>query len=116
MKTKTITTITIVIIFIAVCIITIGCTAAFTYNDHTYIGTVTDKERINTEDGSYYLIFTEDIYGCMHVLKNEDNILRMKVDSSNIYGSLKIGETYNFTVIGYRIPLFSMYENILSIN
>jgi len=37
MKTKTITTITIVIIFIAVCIITIGCTAAFTYKNPMYV-------------------------------------------------------------------------------
>lgn len=85
----------------------------FVYNDHYYVGTVTDKERINSGSESYYLVFTEDVSGNMVVLMNDDNLIRLKVDSSNTYGKLEIGKTYMFTLIGYRIPVMSMYENIL---
>lgn len=84
------------------------------YNDHTCTATVTDKERIVDKDNtSKYLIFTETEGGKVVVFENTDSFFRGKFDSSDIQGSIKIGKTYDFTVIGYRIPLFSTYENIV---
>ena len=76
--------------------------------------TVVDKERI-VESGtdsvsSKYLIFTED-----EVFENTDSLLVFKFNSSDIQGKLKIGETYQVRVYGWRVPIFSMYRNIIEI-
>lgn len=86
----------------------------FSFNDTRYTVTITDKER--THSGSEkYLVFTEDSDGNVMVFENSDSLLRWKWDSSNLQGELKIGNTYEVTVVGYRVPLFSWYENIISI-
>lgn len=85
----------------------------FSFNDTKYIVTITDKER--THSGSEkYLVFGEDSDGNVMVFENSDSLLRGKWDSSNLQGELKIGNTYEVIVIGYRVPLFSWYENIIS--
>lgn len=70
--------------------------------------TVKDKERIGTMDGSYYLVFTDG-----GVFKNEDTIMHMKFDSSEVYGYLEAGERYTCKTNWFRFPLFSMYRNII---
>lgn len=86
----------------------------FSFNDTKYTVTITDKER--THSGSEkYLVFGEDFDGNVIVFENSDSLLRGKWDSSNLQGELKIGSTYEITVVGYRVPLFSWYENIISI-
>ena len=110
MKTSTFIIITIFVFFTV-----IGIFAATSFNDTEYTVTVTDKERVVGNDSSYYLIFTEDQNGEVLVFENTDNIFRGKFDSSNIQGELKIGSTYNITVVGYRIPFLSMYQNIIEI-
>lgn len=84
------------------------------FNDHIRTITVTDKERVNTSSSSKYLIMGEDESGDILVLENTDNFLRFKFNSSNIYAGLKEGETYEVTVVGFRVPFMSWYENILS--
>lgn len=84
------------------------------YNDHCYTATITDKERVNDTDSSCYLIYTELENEEVLVLENTDNLFRWKVDSSDIYGELKVGATYEFTVVGFRVPFLSLYENIIS--
>lgn len=91
----------------------IGFVTAF--NDHEAIITVTDKERVNDSGSSYYLVFGKDEYGNVVVYENSDEILRGKWDSSTLQAGLEIGETYNVVLVGYRIPFWSMYENILEI-
>ena len=79
----------------------------------TITATIVDKERITyTENGkteSKYLIYTED-----EVLENTDEPFYFKFNSSDLYGMLKQGETYELTVAGWRIKLFSKYRNIIS--
>jgi hypothetical protein len=77
---------------------------------------VTDKERIYQNDSSKYLIFADDENGETVVFENTDCIARLKWNSSNIQGQLKEGTTYNVTVVGYRIPFLSMYQNIIKID
>jgi len=83
------------------------------FNDTTYTVTVTDKERINDKKASYYLIFCEDDNGNYYEFKNSDNLIRGKFNSSSFYNRIKVGEKYEFTVVGIRIPLFSKYQNII---
>lgn len=83
-------------------------------NDHTYTATITDKERDNDKDNNRYLIYTELEDGSTLVMENTDSFIRLKFNSSDLYGDLKVGETYEFRVVGYRFPLLSMYENIIS--
>lgn len=84
------------------------------YNDHTAQITVTDKERVVQEDSSRYLIMGEDENGKVVVYENTDRLLRGKFNSSDIYAAMKKGKTYEVQLVGYRFPMFSWYENILS--
>ena len=87
------------------------------FNDHTYIITVTDKERIVEQNGddidSKYLIYGTDKKGQDYVLENTDNLFRGKFNSSDVYGSIKREKTYEVTVVGYRVQFLSWYENII---
>ena len=84
------------------------------YNDATYSVVVNDKERIADRDGGYYLIFCQDPNTkAYYEFKCEDTFLRGKFDSSRFYNQIKEGNQYEFTVVGWRIPIFSMYPNII---
>lgn len=72
--------------------------------------TVTDKERITTNEESMYLVFTED-----EVFKNTDALIFFKFNSSNIYGQLRKDSCYTVQVAGFRIPILSAYRNIIKI-
>lgn len=73
--------------------------------------TVIDKSYSGESDG--YLVWVEDENGTQYELQNEDIILKGKFNSSTIQGKLKEGETYNIKTVGWRIPLFSSYPNIV---
>ena len=98
--------------FMVVCLITAltltSTSCAAILPKDTVCGTVTGKERVNSDENSYYLIFTDN-----DVFKNVDDLSVMKFNSSDIYAQLNEGEEYCFTVAGYRIPLISMYKNII---
>ncbi len=106
-----------VVIILTILIFVIGISSSvwLSFNDHEYTVTVTDKERINKDDDSKYLIFGEDENGIVHVFENTDTTLRFKFNSSDIYGKVKEGETYTFVVVGIRIPIFDEYENIIKV-
>ena len=72
--------------------------------------TIKKTERIITSYGekSKYLIYAED-----GVYENTDNILRMKFNSSDVYGQLQNGKTYMCDTYGWRVPLLSIYPNIV---
>mgnify|MGYP000581718422 FL=1 len=87
-------------------------------NDHTYTVTITDKERVTTQvaegqTDSKYLIYGEDKNGKTYVFEDTDTLFRWKFNSSDVYGALKEGETYELTVIGFRVHIFNWYENII---
>ncbi len=87
-------------------------------NDHTYTVTITDKERVTTQvaegqTDSKYLIYGEDENGKTYVFEDTDTLFRGKFNSSDVYGALKEGETYELTVIGFRVHIFNWYENII---
>jgi hypothetical protein len=87
-------------------------------NDHTYTVTITDKERVTTQvsegqNDSKYLIYGEDENGKTYVFEDTDTLFRGKFNSSDVYGALKEGETYELTVIGFRVHILNWYENII---
>lgn len=87
-------------------------------NDHQYTVTITDKERVTTQvdkgqTDSKYLIYGEDENGKTYVFEDTDTLFRWKFNSSDVYGALKEGETYELTVIGFRVHILNWYENII---
>lgn len=43
----------------------------------------------------------------------EDTLIKGRWNTADDYAEIEIGETYSFTVIGWRIPFMSEYENII---
>ena len=70
------------------------------------ITTETDKKTEKVE--STYLIFTDQ-----GVFRNDDAGWFVKFDSSDFYGNLDVGKQYDLKVYGWRIPILSMYPNIV---
>lgn len=81
------------------------------YKDQDVTITVIEKERIVDRDGSgsRYLIWSED-----ETFENTDELLKGKFNSSDIYGQLTVGKTYQCKVIGWRSAFLSWYRNIIS--
>lgn len=68
--------------------------------------TVTGKEVKN----DVYMIYTEDETFCI-----SDDFLSLRFDSSDCYGAIEPGKTYEADVIGIRIQPTSTYRNIISV-
>lgn len=74
---------------------------------------VTGKDRTtSSEGGSTMRVYTENC----GTFSAGDSLLDFKFNSADIYGSLKEGETYTFETRGIRVPLLSMFPNIISAN
>lgn len=105
----------VILILLLVAMICISLFASF--NDHSKVVTITDKERIYEKQGdtgkSYYLVFAKDENGNVVVFENTDTIWRAKWNSSDIQAALEIGKTYEVELIGFRVKFLSMYENVI---
>ena len=75
--------------------------------------TVTDKENVTRPSGdtveSYYLVYTDK-----ETLTCQDDMWRMKFNSSDVYGRIKRERTYKFYVVGFCVPFLSTYRNIIT--
>ena len=100
----------IIILIIAILIAILSIVPILHTTTYTNV-TVIDKSYSGESDG--YLVWVEDENGTQYELQNEDIILKGKFNSSTIQGKLKEGETYNIRTVGWRIPLFSSYPNIV---
>ena len=74
-------------------------------------GTVTEKIA-NTETVPRKVLVKIDGGDFVETFINEDITSRMKWNSGDIQGNLKIGEHYKFKVIGRRVHILSSYRNI----
>lgn len=74
----------------------------------TVTDTVVKSERVNNGESGKYLVF-----GKNEVYQNTDSWPLRKFRSSDFYRDIEVGKTYRFTVVGWRIPLFSTYRNIV---
>lgn len=82
------------------------------YNEETVTITVKDKERVVDRDGeeARYLIWSDT----GETFENVDTLIKGKFNSSDLYGQLERGKTYDCIVHGWRNGFFSMYRNIIS--
>ena len=85
-------------------------------NERKVIGIVTEKTVKRTDNQDKYLIFVE-IEGEdeVQVFEITDNLIEGKLNSSTIYGNIKVGKTYTFTIKGSRNEMLSWYPNISKI-
>ena len=102
------------IIIVIICLFTsCGHTIDRNSNEREVVGTVTEKtvKRIDMQDK--YLIFVK-IEGEdeIQVFEITDNWVEGKLNSSTIYGNIKVEETYTFTIKGSRNEMLSWYPNI----
>lgn len=67
----------------------------------------TDIKKINDVD--VYMIYTND-----GTYTLEDDMFFLNFSSSDLFGKIQENKTYLFKVNGFRIPILSMYKNIIS--
>lgn len=95
-----------IVIFVVLIIVgAVGLTASQYMNARTETCTVTDKDRTRTENGSDMRVYTEEC----GVLKVQDLFFAGEFSSADTFSALKEGETYEFDLSGYRIPLLSAF-------
>ena len=85
---------------------------AYLTHQESYTYTVTEKSVKNDDDSGKYLIYGT-VDGETLVIENTDEFWYGKFNSSDIYAEIKPGCTYQIKVIGYRIPFFSQYQNLI---
>lgn len=107
-------------VFIAILAVFVVVGAIFSFiaatgNQTTHTGcVVTDKDRTSVQSATNHSskseqrIYTENC----GVLTADDNFLLGNLNSSDTYGSIKVGQTYDFTTTGFRIPVLSQFPNI----
>ena len=87
-------------------------------NEQTYTVRVVDKLRVTYGHvwlTHKYLIFTIDDNDVVRVFENTDSTPRGKYNSSDYYARIRVGDTYTFKTVGFRLPFFSIYKNIIGI-
>ena len=102
------------IIVVIICLLTsCGHTIDRNSNEREVVGTVTEKTVKRSDKQDKYLIFVK-IEGEeeIQVFEITDNWVEGKLNSSTIYGNIKIRETYTFTIKGSRNEMLSWYPNI----
>lgn len=70
---------------------------------------VKSTERITLEDTSYYLVLTDK-----GAFKNSDDWWQLKFSSSDLQSKFVKDQEYTCTKNFWRIPLFSVYENLIT--
>lgn len=104
---------TLVFVVIAIIVlIAIPCSKSY-YSEKNYTATVTDKDIKNYDSDSKFLVFTKTKNGETRVFSMEDTLIKGRWNTADDYAEIEVGETYTFTVIGWRIPFISEYENII---
>ena len=78
-------------------------------NETNVTDTVISKDRVVTDDDSYYLIYCQN-----ETFQMTDAKFIGRFNSSDDYKFVEPGQTYDFHVIGMRVPVVSHYRNILS--
>lgn len=80
--------------------------------------TVNSKESVvkSTENGTghEYRLYTEGVDGC-DVFTVSDELWSLNFESASTYNQIKEGETYSFTTRGWRVPIFSMFPNVVRV-
>jgi hypothetical protein len=78
-------------------------------NHQTFDATITNTV---IDNGMTYFILTDN-NGISGVYENKDCMWFGKFNSADYLMNLKIGQKYTFFTIGYRVPFFSTFANII---
>jgi hypothetical protein len=101
---------------IALCILLLivnaGYGIAYLTHQENYEFTVTEKSVKYEDKSSKYLIYGT-VDGETLVIENTDEFWYGKFNSSDIYAEIIPGRTYRIKVVGFRIPFFSQYQNLI---
>lgn len=79
-------------------------------NKQEFTGTVI---KTYIDDGDTYFVIQKNGETTNLPYQNEDNIFYKKFNSGNYLVEIEIGKTYKFTTVGWRIPFFSAFPNIV---
>lgn len=78
--------------------------------------TITDKDRstevVDGQSRSVFRIYVEG-EGCDDTYGLADNIFKGNLNTSDFYGKLKVGKTYNLETVGIRNGFFSSFKEIV---
>ena len=100
------------VIFILLIFVSIVLSIAFPIvTIRTFEGALEDRI---VDQGNTFLVLKNISNGKTEVFENEDSLLFWKFNSTDFVKDIKPGVIYHFKVNGLRIPIFSMYRNILS--
>lgn len=84
------------------------------YHQETISGVLIEKyTKVQDRSGKFFVVVesgNETI-----VLQNSDNTFAKKFNSADVQANFKIGQTYTFTVVGWRVPFFSLFKNIIAV-
>ena len=89
---------------------------SYLYAHHTggsMTALVTDKERVcdGGQNGDcQWMVMTDQM-----AFINVDSLWHLKYDSTDLQSKISVGEEYHITYYGWRIPFFSAYPNIVSV-
>jgi hypothetical protein len=105
---------------LVIVVLLLGGAEAIWHHSHVdhIAATITKTERVNYGETSKYLVWADvqDEQGThSEVLEDVDAWYFIKWNSSDVYGQLKVGQTYRLKVSGTRFQLLSWYRNIVSI-
>lgn len=75
--------------------------------------TIWDKEREGRSDGDGGTTYTYMVHTEQESFTNSDSVLAFKFNSTDVQRQLREGQEYRLLVTGFRIPVLSMYRNIL---
>lgn len=94
--------------FIGLIIFIIVLTAMGYQNEQTFDILVKDKYIKNGSKSGRYLVVDSD----KNTYEITDLFFKGKFNSTDLYNELEIGQKYKVTTTGYRIRIFSHYQNI----
>lgn len=88
----------------------VGGSIYYAGHEETRTCTVESKDRTTKQDGSSSMrVYTEQC----GVLGVGDMWWLFKFDSADTYSAIKEGSTYEVTTVGFRVPLLSIFPNII---
>lgn len=106
----------IIIVLIAIFGIRACATSVAQGNTHTEVVTVCDKGSVQTGSGDNrsheYRVYTS---GETYVIKDYYGSEGSRFNSADLYGRIKVGETYLIRSYGYRVSWASTFWNIESV-
>jgi hypothetical protein len=95
-------------------ILVFGYPVSYYLSSETIETEISDKERITTGKGeeiqSKFLVYAK-----AEVFENTDSWLYFKFDSADVQNEIKLQNVNKIKVAGWRVPFFSWYRNVISV-